>query len=240
MTDVASGTDPLSPELRASRVASWGPVPARAAQLAERLVDRFQRVTGVAPQSAGRPFMDAQQSPPRIPPSRLEPVDRDALARIAPVHGSDDARRAYSLGKSWPDLIAARSDSLDRACDAVVRPRSESELEHVLEWCVEQDVAVVPVGGGTSVTGGIEPIGRTLDQPVVALDVTALATCLDIDHTSGVATFQAGVRGPELERTLATFGLTLGHAPQSFEYSTLGGWIARPGSSRCATARSNR
>jgi alkyldihydroxyacetonephosphate synthase len=226
MPDAASTTDPLSPELRASRLASWGPVPARAAHLAERLVDRFRYVTGATPEPAHRPFADAQQSPPRVPSSRLEPVDRDALARIAPVHGGDDARRAYSLGKSWPDLIAARSDALDRACDAVVRPRSESELERALEWCVEQDVAVVPVGGGTSVTGGIEPIGRTIDQPVVALDVTALSTCLDIDHTSGVATFQAGVRGPDLERMLATFGLTLGHVPQSFEYSTLGGWIA--------------
>ncbi|MEO6866797.1 MAG: FAD-binding oxidoreductase, partial [Gaiellales bacterium] len=117
-------------------------------------------------------------------------------------------------------------DVLERACDAVVRPRSEAELERALDWCGEQDIAIVPVGGGTTVTGGIEPLGRRADQPVVALDTSALATCLDIDHVSGVATFQAGVRGPDLERALAPFGLTLGHVPQSFEYSTLGGWIA--------------
>ncbi len=221
-----AGQDPLAPELRASRIASWGPVPERAAHLAHRLVDRFQHVTGTRPEPTLRPFADAQRSQPKIPGTRLAASDVDALARIAPVHTDDDARRAYSLGKSYPDLFAARGAQLDRACDAVVRPRTEEELERALAWCVEQDVAVVPVGGGTTVTGGIEPIGRTSEQPVVALDTTALSTCLDIDHVSGVATFQAGVRGPDLERALASFGLTLGHVPQSFEYSTLGGWIA--------------
>ncbi len=218
--------DPLAPELRASRIASWGPVPERAAHLAHKLVRRFEHVTGIRPEPSARPFADAQRSQPKIPGSRIAPGDVDALARIAPVHTDDDARRAYSLGKSWPDLFAARAAELDKACDAVVRPRTEEELERALAWCVEQDVAVVPVGGGTSVTGGIEPLGRTLEQPVVALDTTALATCLDIDHVSGVATFQSGVRGPDLERALASFHLTLGHVPQSFEYSTLGGWIA--------------
>ena len=218
--------DPLAPELRAGRVASWGPVPDRARHLAGRLVARFRTVTGTEPVPALRPFADAQRTPPTVPDTRLGPADIDALARLAPVHSDDGARRAYSLGKSWPDLVAARDRELDRACDAVVRPRTEQELERALEWCVESDVAVVPVGGGTSVTGGIEPIGRTADQPVVALDTTALAACLDIDHRSGVATFQSGVRGPDLEHVLGTFGLTLGHIPQSFEYSTLGGWIA--------------
>jgi alkyldihydroxyacetonephosphate synthase len=107
-----------------------------------------------------------------------------------------------------------------------VRPRTEDELERALAWSVEAGMSVVPVGGGTSVTGGIEAIGRSSDEPVVALDVTALSTCLDVDVVTGVATFQAGVRGPDLERALATHGLTLGHVPQSFEYSTLGGWFA--------------
>lgn len=218
--------DPLAPEVRAGRAASWGPCPDRAAHLAERLVDRFTTVTGTRPQATTRSAADAERAPAAVPGSRLAPADVDALARIAPLHTDDSIRRAYSLGKSWPDLVAARGSSLERACDAVARPRTEEELERALSWCVEHDCAVVPVGGGTTVTGGIEPIGRTADQPVVAIDTTALATCLDIDHASGVATFQSGVRGPDLEHALATFGLTLGHVPQSFEYSTLGGWIA--------------
>lgn len=226
MTDHSRDVDPLAPGPRADRLASWGPVPERAEHLAERLVGRYRTVTGIEPVAAHRSHRDAQAAPPAVPENRLEPVDVDALARIAPVHSDDGARRAYSLGKSWPDLLAARGHELARSCDAVVRPRTEQELERVVEWCVEQDVALVPVGGGTSVTGGIEPLGRTAVQPVVALDVTALTTCMDIDHASGVATFQAGVRGPDLERMLGTFGLTLGHVPQSFEYSTLGGWIA--------------
>ncbi|MCW2928921.1 MAG: alkyldihydroxyacetonephosphate synthase [Thermoleophilia bacterium] len=218
--------DPLGPELRAARLASWGPVTERAAHLAHRLVDRYEHVTEGEVAAAGRSHLHAQRTPPSIDPGRLSGVDIDALARLAPVHTDDGSRRAYSLGKSWPDLVAARGGHLDRVCDAVVRPRTEDELERALAWCVERDVAVVPVGGGTSVAGGIEPLGRTASQPVVALDVTALATCLDIDEVSGVATFQAGVRGPDLERALAPYGLTLGHVPQSFEYSTLGGWIA--------------
>lgn len=218
--------DPLAPEVRAGRIASWGPLPEASAKLAGKLVDRFSVVTGTAPEAALRSFADAEHAPARIPGTRMSGADIDALARIAPVHTDDGARRAYSLGKSWPDLFAARGQELERACDAVVRPRTEAELEQALAWCADHDIAVVPVGGGTTVTGGIEPLGSRADQPVVALDVTALATCLDVDHISGVATFQAGVRGPDLERALGTFGLTLGHVPQSFEYSTLGGWIA--------------
>jgi alkyldihydroxyacetonephosphate synthase len=219
-------TDPLAPPARASRVASWGPVPQQAVHLAGKLARRFESVTGSDAQGTWRPLGDAQRSPAGVPPSRLAASDVDALARLAPVHTDDGSRRAYSLGKSFPDLVAARGSALAAACDAVVRPRTEEELERAFAHCIEAGVAVVPVGGGTTVAGGIEPLGRRADQPVVALDVTALGACLDIDHVSGVATFQAGVRGPELERQLAPFGLTLGHVPQSFEYSTLGGWIA--------------
>lgn len=218
--------DPLSPEHRAKRLASWGPATAQSARLANRLVDRFQRVTGGSLVGEMRSHMDAQKAPPSVPPTKLDTVSIDALARIAPLRSDDDSRRAYSLGKSWPDLVAARATSLDRVCDAVVRPRSEEELERAMEWCIVNDLAVVPVGGGTSVTGGIEALSNRPEQPVVAFDVSALSACLDIDHKSGVATFQTGIRGPELERVLATFGMTLGHTPQSFEYSTLGGWLA--------------
>jgi alkyldihydroxyacetonephosphate synthase len=207
-------------------VASWGPVPERAEHLAERIAQRFEHVTGATLEPELRGYRDAQRTPPSIPGTRLDGDAQDALARIAPTFTDDDARRAYSLGKSWPDLVAARSTQLERACDAVVRPQTEDELERAVAWCADADVAIVPVGGGTSVTGGLEPLGRTADQPVVALDVSALTTCLDLDVTSGTATFQAGVRGPDLEDALGAFGLTLGHVPQSFEYSTLGGWIA--------------
>ncbi len=221
-----SDVDPLAPGARASRTASWGVAPAAADDFAARLVRRFATVTGATPDCDWRSAADARRTPPRIPASRMDPSAIDALARIAPVHTDDASRRAYSLGKSLPDMIAARGDALAAACDAVVRPRTEDELEHAFDHCVDAGHAIVPVGGGTNVVGGIEPIGASAGQPVVALDVTALAACLDIDHVSNVATFQAGVRGPELERALAPFGFTLGHVPQSFEYSTLGGWVA--------------
>lgn len=85
---------------------------------------------------------------------------------------------------------------------------------------------MVPVGGGSSVTGGIEAIGNSEDQPVVALDVTGLQNCIEINADNQTATFETEFGGPVLEKTLAQYGLTLGHIPQSFEYSTLGGWLA--------------
>ncbi|MEO6866632.1 MAG: hypothetical protein ABI200_01270, partial [Gaiellales bacterium] len=107
--------DPLAPTVRASRVASWGPATAHAVHLADKLVSRFSRDTGSRPEAAVRSHADAQHRPPTIPGSRLTGGDIDAIARIAPVHSNDPARRAYSLGKSWPDLFAARGDVLERA-----------------------------------------------------------------------------------------------------------------------------
>jgi alkyldihydroxyacetonephosphate synthase len=150
----------------------------------------------------------------------------EPLGRLIQVRTDDDARVALSLGKSYPDLYAARTRELDQVCDAVVTPASEDELATIVSWLAEQDVAGVPVGGGTSVVGGIEALGRSAEQPVVAIDLSALAACIDVDAASSTATFQAGITGPELEEVLRRYHLTLGHVPQSFQRSTLGGWIA--------------
>lgn len=220
------GAEVLAPEARADRVASWGPPPPEAYHLADRIEAQFDRSVQRAANAEERRVFAPAAAPPTIPDTRLTGAAVDALGRIAEVRTDDAARRACSLGKSLPDLVDARGASLARACDAVVRPRTEQELDRVLAWCCDADVTVVPVGGGTTVSGGIEPIGRTAGDPVVALDTTRLTALVDFDEPSGVATFQAGVRGPDLEAALAPFGRTLGHIPQSFELSTLGGWIA--------------
>jgi alkyldihydroxyacetonephosphate synthase len=117
--------------------------------------------------------------------------------------------------------------------DLVARPRDESEVEVVLSWSEDQGAAVIPFGGGTSVVGGVEP--RTGDRPSVSLDLRRLDRVIEVDPASLAARIQAGATGPALEDGLREHGLTLRHFPQSFEYSTLGGWIATRAGGHFAT-----
>ncbi|HET9593669.1 MAG TPA: FAD-binding oxidoreductase [Solirubrobacterales bacterium] len=112
-------------------------------------------------------------------------------------------------------------------------PRDESEIEAVLSWAEAEGAAVVPFGGGTSVVGGVEP--RVGERAVVSLDLRRLDRVLEVDPTSLAARIQAGALGPGLEDQLREHGLTLRHFPQSFEYSTLGGWIATRAGGHFAT-----
>jgi alkyldihydroxyacetonephosphate synthase len=115
----------------------------------------------------------------------------------------------------------------------VALPKDESEIEAVLNWAEAEGAAVVPFGGGTSVVGGVE--GRLGDRPFVSLDLRRLDRVLEVDVESMAARIQAGATGPVLEEQLREHGLTLRHFPQSFEYSTLGGWIATRAGGHFAT-----
>lgn len=164
-----------------------------------------------------------------LPPSRLSDTERIALAAAA---GGDDAlqldarsRLFRAMGRSLPDVLRLRRGQVKCAPDAVVLPADAAAVAAVLRLCRERDWAVVPFGGGSSVVGGVEaqdPRGR----PVVTLDVTRMDRLLSLEADDRTATFQAGVYGPDLEAALGARGFILGHYPQSFEFSTLGGWIA--------------
>jgi alkyldihydroxyacetonephosphate synthase len=164
----------------------------------------------------------------RLPESR---ADQALLGSLAAIVGADNCRTdrrervLHSIGKSYKDLVRIRQLALVRATDAVVYPRSEAEVVAVLSRCREARAAVVPFGGGTSVVGGIEPEAGE-QRVVVTLDLAFLNRVLAIDEVSQTVTVEAGIFGPELESHLSQRGLTLGHYPQSFEFSTLGGWIA--------------
>jgi alkyldihydroxyacetonephosphate synthase len=131
-------------------------------------------------------------------------------------------RFVHARGRSLPDLVWLRAGRPPTAPDAVVRPAGPGEVEAVLAACSAAGVVVVPWGGGTSVTGGVNP---PAGPPVVSLDLERLSGLARLDPVSRLATFGAGTRGPALEAALAPHGLTLGHFPQSWELSTLGGWI---------------
>ena len=163
-----------------------------------------------------------------LPPARLEPPD--ALAAICRTDPYERAAHAY--GKSYRDVVRAFRGRFENPPDVVAHPADEAQLERVLAWCEETKAAAIPFGGGTSVVGGVEPPG---DRPAVSIDLKRLDRVLELDPVSRAARVQAGVTGPALEDQLRRHGLTLRHFPQSFEYSTLGGWIATRAGGHYAT-----
>jgi alkyldihydroxyacetonephosphate synthase len=160
---------------------------------------------------------------------RLKPPPQ--LAEIAFTDSYERALHAY--GRSYRDLLRGFRGEFDHPPDVVMRPRSEPELEAALEWAVSAGAAVIPFGGGTSVVGGVEPLAD--DGPAVTIDVKALDRVLELDPVSHAARIQAGATGPRLEQQLAEREFTLRHFPQSFEFSTLGGWIATRAGGHFAT-----
>jgi len=161
-----------------------------------------------------------------LPPCRLSADDLRALEGIVGeehLSAEHKARVTHAVGKSYPDLMRLRLGHLERAPDAVVWPGSEEEVVALLALAVRRNWAIVPFGGGTSVTGGLV---ASDERPTITLDLTRLNQVLALDPISHTATVQAGIFGPALEQALNVEGFTLGHFPQSFEFSTLGGWIA--------------
>jgi alkyldihydroxyacetonephosphate synthase len=142
-------------------------------------------------------------------------------------------RTAHALGKAYRDVVRGFRGEFENPPDLVAFPRDESEIEVVLSWAEAEGAAVVPFGGGTSVVGGVE--ARLEDRPVVSLDLRRLDRVLEVDAESLAARIQAGATGPGLESQLREHGLTLRHFPQSFEYSTLGGWVATRAGGHFAT-----
>ena len=166
-----------------------------------------------------------------LPASRLAADDRSGLINILGPDGlrDDPYQRAFhARGKSYHDLLHLRAGDLSTAPDAVLFPHSGDDVLAVLMLAHARNIAVVPYGGGTSVVGGVTG-SKGPFKAVVALDLSAMDRLTDIDSISGTATADAGISGPALENALAAKGMTLGHYPQSFEHSTLGGWISHRG-----------
>jgi alkyldihydroxyacetonephosphate synthase len=166
-----------------------------------------------------------------LPPPRIEPP-----ASLAGICAADlYERAAHSYGRSYRDLVRAFRGRFDHPTDVVARPRDEDDLRRVLEWCADVRAAAIPYGGGTSVVGGVEPALRGDYEGAVTIDLGALDRVLEVDEISQAARIQAGASGPVLEDQLRERGLTLRHFPQSFEFSTLGGWIATRAGGHFAT-----
>ena len=136
-------------------------------------------------------------------------------------------RAAHTYGKSYPDYVRGMLGDYDCAPDVVAYPRNEAEISAVMDWAGSADALLTPFGGGSSVCGGVEPRADGVRyKAAVTLDLRHLDKVVEVDATSRAALIEAGTYGPSLENQLKPHGLTLRHFPQSFEYSTLGGWIA--------------
>jgi alkyldihydroxyacetonephosphate synthase len=181
-----------------------------------------------------RPFLpiDGELTPIPDPPALGAPRLRPPQA-LAPMCRTDDASRAaHARGKAYRDVVANLTGRLDGAPDVVAYPRGEAEVVAALDWAADADAVVVPFGGGTSVVGGVEYRGH---QPWLALDLTRLAGVSEVDAVSRAARVRGGTFGPDLEDALRPAGLTLRHFPQSFEFSTVGGWLATRSAGHFAT-----
>jgi alkyldihydroxyacetonephosphate synthase len=175
---------------------------------------------------------------PGMPPIAFEDLEIPAPAlagalaarleeAVGPGHVSTDDhdRVVHARGKSLTDLIRQRRGDLGRLPDAVVRPGAEDEVAAVVRAAVEEDAVVIPFGGGSSISGSLEAEADET-RTVLSIDLGRLNRVVSIDAASQLARVQAGVFGPDLERQLNARGWTCGHFPDSFTYSTLGGWIA--------------
>jgi alkyldihydroxyacetonephosphate synthase len=188
--------------------------------LGAMLTDRF----GVTPATVATP----------VDPAAVEvPAPRVAVPAPLAAAASDDPvdRLRHGHGNAFRDVTRALHGDVDAVPDLVLRPSGPGEVAAVLDWCSEQGVACVPWGGGTSVVGGVTPP----PGPCVSLDLERLDRVIEVEEASGQARIEAGALGPAIEEQLRPHGLTLRHFPQSWEFSTLGGWIATRAGGHFAT-----
>jgi alkyldihydroxyacetonephosphate synthase len=164
----------------------------------------------------------------KVPKSNAAPAFITALTAIvgaANITTDDKLRVVHTYGKSLRDLVRIRNNWIERAPDVVVYPADEDEVLAIVKAAVKADAVIIPFGGGSNIAGSLEPL-PTEKRTVVSLDLGRLRLVVGIDEESGLARIQAGSQGPDLEEQLNAKGWTIGHFPDSFTHSTVGGWVA--------------
>ena len=185
----------------------------------------------------GQPLDDAAE-PCALDEADLPAPRIDADPTVAGFASTDRRVRATRAhGRAFIDIVRGFRGDFGSAPDIVLQPRDERDVVAALAWADRSEIAVVPYGGGTSVVGGVELNDR--ERPFVCLDLGKLDRVLEVDALSRAARIQAGASGPALEDQLREHGLTLRFFPQSFELSTLGGWIATRAGGHFATGETH-
>ena len=166
-----------------------------------------------------------------LPKSRINPPKS-----LGSIFSQNQLERLnHSYGKSFPDSARSILGLFPSPPDLIAYPNSEQEITEILDWASSNDIAVIPYGGGSSVCGGVETDVGGDYAGVISLDMKNLNQIIEIDKYSRTASIQGGILGPELESKLKEYDLTMRHYPQSFEFSTLGGWIATRSGGHYAT-----
>jgi len=140
------------------------------------------------------------------------------------INTDKEVRLRHCRGQSIPDWLAMRSGDFGVYPDGVAFPSSSEDVQELLAFAAQENLIVIPYGGGTSVCGHITP--EKNQQPVITVAMTKMNKLIAFDEISQIATFGAGTLGPDVEKQLQAHGYTLGHFPQSWEMSTVGGWVA--------------
>ncbi|WP_236203782.1 FAD-binding oxidoreductase [Pseudomonas protegens] len=162
------------------------------------------------------PEATLEQALARVPASRLQAHDLYSI--------SAEDRLLHARGQSLADWLALREGELGAYPDAVAFPETAEQIRQLLALAEDRDLCLIPYGGGTSVAGHINP--GWSERPVLTVSLARMIRLLDLDEDSLLATFGPGASGPQVESQLRARGYTLGHFPQSWELSTLGGWVA--------------
>ncbi len=167
-----------------------------------------------------------------VPPPNISEQALFELRQKIPsskISTAEFERIIHARGKSYLDTLSLRTGEIDCYPDAIVYPASKEDIIQLVRWCNLNRIAIIPFGGGTSVVGGVNPLKSESYNGIISVDLRTLNKLLDIDKKSCIAKAEAGIEGPALEKILQSEGFTLGHYPQSFEFSTLGGWVASRG-----------
>ncbi len=164
----------------------------------------------------------------KVPKSNASAAFTKSLAAIVGanhVTTDDMVRVIHTYGKSLRDLVRIRGNAILRSPDIVVYPADEAEVKSIVDAAIAANAVIIPFGGGSNIAGSLEPLPAE-KRTVVSLDLGRLRAVLDIDAESGLARIQAGSQGPDLEAQLNEKVWTIGHFPDSFTHSTVGGWVA--------------
>ncbi len=214
------------------RMKHWGwgyeDAPETPPQLIENMESYFGKFFGVS---------DFNTLPvPDLPAASLGRARLEVPERLTDICTTSHTERArHSAGRSFLDYVDIFDNAYRNPTDVVAFVRDENDVVEVLNWAQQVNAAVIPFGGGTSVTGGVEPdVGSRYDA-VISLDTTLINKVLEIDEVSECARIQAGAFGPDLEAQLRKSSYSLRHYPQSFQHSTLGGWLATRSGGHFAT-----